>query len=51
MIGNDRDYVASLTRLKQWNESHAVKWVMGGHVDMMFVPGRGLSAIQEPSPV
>jgi glyoxylase-like metal-dependent hydrolase (beta-lactamase superfamily II) len=40
MIANDRDYVASLTRLKQWNESHAVKWVMGGHVEMMFVPGR-----------
>jgi glyoxylase-like metal-dependent hydrolase (beta-lactamase superfamily II) len=40
MIGNDRDYVTSLTRLKAWSESHTVKWVMGGHIEMMFVPGR-----------
>lgn len=40
LIANDRDYVASLTRLKAWSESHPVKWVMGGHVEMMFVPGR-----------
>ena len=39
-IANDRDYVASLTLLKQWSENHPVKWVMGGHVEMMFVPGR-----------
>ena len=39
-IANDRDYVASLTRLQQWRESHPVKWVMGGHIEMMFAPGR-----------
>ncbi|HEX7159219.1 MAG TPA: MBL fold metallo-hydrolase, partial [Edaphobacter sp.] len=39
-IANDRDYVASLTRLKDWAATHSVKWVMGGHIDMMFVPGR-----------
>lgn len=39
-IANDRDYVASLERLQQWKQSHAVKWIMGGHVEMMFVPGR-----------
>jgi glyoxylase-like metal-dependent hydrolase (beta-lactamase superfamily II) len=40
-IANDRDYVASLERLQQWKQSHPVKWVMGGHVEMMFLPGRG----------
>ena len=39
-IANDRDYVASLSRLKQWSETHPVKWVMGGHIGMMFAPGR-----------
>ena len=39
-IANDRDYVASLGRLARWKQSHGVKWVMGGHVDMMFVPVR-----------
>ena len=39
-IANDRDYVASLERLQQWKQSHPVKWVMGGHVEMMFIPGR-----------
>jgi glyoxylase-like metal-dependent hydrolase (beta-lactamase superfamily II) len=39
-IANDRDYVASLARLGQWAATHKVKWVMGGHIDMMFVPGR-----------
>ena len=39
-IANDRDYVASLTRLQAWKKAHPVKWVMGGHIDMMFVPGR-----------
>jgi glyoxylase-like metal-dependent hydrolase (beta-lactamase superfamily II) len=39
-IANDRDYVASLARLQQWSETHTVKWVMGGHIEMMFVPGR-----------
>ena len=40
-IANDRDYVVSLERLQQWKQSHAVKWVMGGHIEMMFIPGRG----------
>jgi glyoxylase-like metal-dependent hydrolase (beta-lactamase superfamily II) len=39
-IANDRDYVASLERLQQWKQNHPVKWIMGGHVEMMFVPGR-----------
>jgi glyoxylase-like metal-dependent hydrolase (beta-lactamase superfamily II) len=39
-IANDRDYVASLERLQQWKQNHPVKWVMGGHVEMMFIPGR-----------
>jgi len=39
-IANDRDYVASLTRLEQWTEAHPVKWIMGGHIEMMFAPGR-----------
>ncbi len=40
-IANDRDYVASLERLQQWQQIHPVKWVMGGHIEMMFIPGRG----------
>lgn len=39
-IANDRDYVASVERLKAWKQGHPVKWVMGGHVEMMFIPGR-----------
>lgn len=39
-IGNDRDYVASLDRLAHWKQAHPVKWVMGGHVEMQFVPGK-----------
>jgi glyoxylase-like metal-dependent hydrolase (beta-lactamase superfamily II) len=39
-IANDRDYVASLYRLQQWSESHPVKWILGGHIEMMFAPGR-----------
>ncbi|QQN73740.1 MBL fold metallo-hydrolase [Croceicoccus sp. YJ47] len=39
-IGNDRDFVASLERLSAFAGSQPVKWVMGGHVEMMFVPGR-----------
>ena len=39
-IANDRDYVASLTTLKKWSQKHPVKWVMGGHVEMMFIPGQ-----------
>jgi glyoxylase-like metal-dependent hydrolase (beta-lactamase superfamily II) len=39
-ISNDADYVASLQRLKEWRESHPVKWLMGGHIEMQFVPGK-----------
>ena len=39
-IGNDRDYAISLARLKKWKDTHSVKWVMGGHVEMQFVPGK-----------
>jgi glyoxylase-like metal-dependent hydrolase (beta-lactamase superfamily II) len=39
-ISNDQDYVASLERLKQWRDAHSVKWLMGGHIEMQFVPGK-----------
>jgi glyoxylase-like metal-dependent hydrolase (beta-lactamase superfamily II) len=39
-ISNDKDYVASLTRLRQWKDTHPVKWLMGGHIEMQFVPGK-----------
>jgi glyoxylase-like metal-dependent hydrolase (beta-lactamase superfamily II) len=39
-IGNDKDFVASLERLKRFKDTHPVKWVMGGHIEMMFVPGK-----------
>ena len=39
-IANLRDYAASLERLIAWCCAHPVKWVMGGHIEMMFVPGR-----------
>lgn len=38
-IGNDRDFVASLERLKAFAATHPVKWILGGHIEMMFVPG------------
>lgn len=39
-VGNDKDYVASLERLKHWKDTHPVKWIMGGHIEMQFVPGK-----------
>jgi glyoxylase-like metal-dependent hydrolase (beta-lactamase superfamily II) len=39
-IGNDRDFVASLDRLKAFAGAQSVKWVLGGHIEMMFVPGK-----------
>jgi glyoxylase-like metal-dependent hydrolase (beta-lactamase superfamily II) len=39
-IANDRDYIASLERLARWTGDHPVKWVMGGHVEMQFLPGK-----------
>lgn len=39
-IGNDGDFVASLERLKAFVAKRPVKWILGGHVEMMFVPGK-----------
>ncbi len=39
-ISNDGDFLASLERLKAFAATHNVKWVLGGHIDMMFVPGK-----------
>ncbi|GGD67207.1 MBL fold metallo-hydrolase [Croceicoccus mobilis] len=39
-IGNDRDFVTSLERLKAFAAANPVKWIMGGHIEMMFVPGK-----------
>ena len=39
-IGNDKDYVASVARLQRWRDTHSVKWLMGGHIEMQFVPGK-----------
>lgn len=39
-IGNDSDFVGSLERLKAFVASHPVKWIFGGHIEMMFVPGK-----------
>ena len=39
-IANDRDYHASLERLARWRDAQPVKWVMGGHIDMQFLPGK-----------
>ena len=39
-IGNDADYVDALIRLSQFMENNPVTWILGGHIDMMFVPGK-----------
>lgn len=39
-IGNDKDFLASLERLKAFAATRPVKWILGGHIDMMFVPGK-----------
>ena len=39
-ISNDADFIRSLERLQGFVAANPVKWVMGGHVDMMFVPGK-----------
>lgn len=39
-IGNDRDFVLSLERLKAFAAANPIKWVLGGHIEMMFAPGR-----------
>lgn len=49
-ISNDRDFIASLTRLKEFAAGNPVKWVMGGHIDMMFVPGKYYSRFSTYKP-
>lgn len=39
-IANDRDFIASLESLQSWRTAHPVKWVMGGHIEMQFLPGK-----------
>jgi glyoxylase-like metal-dependent hydrolase (beta-lactamase superfamily II) len=39
-ISNDKDFVSSLERLKQWKDAHPVKYVLGGHIEMQFLPGK-----------
>jgi len=38
-IANDVDYLKSIARLRAFRDSHPVKWVMGGQIDMQFLPG------------
>ncbi len=42
-VANERDLLRSLKRLQQWKAEHPVKWVMGGHIDMQFLPGKAYS--------
>jgi glyoxylase-like metal-dependent hydrolase (beta-lactamase superfamily II) len=39
-VSNDGDFVASLERLQSFAGRNPLKWIMGGHIDMMFVPGK-----------
>lgn len=39
-ISNDGDFVHSLSKVKDYIASHPVKWILGGHIDMQFVPGK-----------
>ncbi|WEK46563.1 MAG: MBL fold metallo-hydrolase [Candidatus Andeanibacterium colombiense] len=39
-ISNDGDFLTSLDRLKTFAATNSVKWVLGGHIEMMFVPGK-----------
>lgn len=39
-IGNDKDFVLSLERLKAFAAANPVRWILGGHIEMMFAPGR-----------
>lgn len=39
-IAYDKDFVSSLERLQQWKSTHPIKWVMGGHIEMQFVPAK-----------
>ena len=39
-ISNDGDFLTSLERLKEFAARQPVKWIFGGHIDCMFVPGK-----------
>lgn len=39
-ISNDGDFVTSIERLKAFAAAKPVKWILGGHIDCMFVPGK-----------
>jgi glyoxylase-like metal-dependent hydrolase (beta-lactamase superfamily II) len=39
LIGNDRDYLASITKLKAFAAASPVKWILGGHIEMTNMPG------------
>ena len=39
-ISNDRDFISSLERLQTFTRAHRVAAILGGHIDMMFVPGK-----------
>ncbi|WP_068087565.1 MBL fold metallo-hydrolase [Novosphingobium rosa] len=39
-ISNDKDFIVSLQRIKAFIVGNPVKWILGGHIEMMFVPGR-----------
>jgi len=39
-ISNDADFVTSLERLQDFAAANPVRWILGGHIDSMFVPGK-----------
>ncbi len=39
-ISNDGDFVASLEKLRRFVAEKPVRWILGGHIDSMFVPGK-----------
>jgi glyoxylase-like metal-dependent hydrolase (beta-lactamase superfamily II) len=39
-IANDHDFPLSLERLAAFKQTHPIKWVLGGHIEMQFVPGK-----------
>jgi glyoxylase-like metal-dependent hydrolase (beta-lactamase superfamily II) len=39
MIANERDFIASIAKLKSFAEKNPVKWIMGGQVEMSTTPG------------
>ena len=39
-ISNEGDFITSLERLQSFAAANPVEWILGGHIDMMFVPGK-----------